>query len=69
MKSLNESLRDSLLLESRPDEATIERVADLAEEIKADKDLIKAGYIVTKTRLRRSRWMATRFRSREGRWI
>ena len=47
MKSLNESLRDSLLLEVRPDKATIERVADLAEEIKSNKDLIKAGYIVT----------------------
>ena len=47
MKSLNESLRDSLLLEARPDKATIERVADLAEEIKSNKDLIKAGYIVT----------------------
>ena len=47
MKSLNESLRDSLLFEARPDKATIERVADLAEEIKFNKDLIKAGYIVT----------------------
>ena len=47
MKSLNESLCDSLLFEARPDKATIERVADLAEEIKFNKDLIKAGYIVT----------------------
>ena len=55
MKSLNESLRNSLLLEARPDEATIERVADLAEEIKANKDLIKAGYIVTNSGTRKGR--------------
>ena len=55
MKSLNESLRDSLLLEARPDKATIERVADLAEEIKADKNLIKAGYIVTNSGTRKGR--------------
>ena len=55
MKSLNESLRNSLLLETRPDEATIERVADLAEEIKANKDLIKAGYIVTNSGTRKGR--------------
>lgn len=55
MKSLNESLRNSLLLESRPDEATIERVADLAEEIKSNKDLIKAGYIVTNSGTRKGR--------------
>ena len=55
MKSLNESLRDSLLLEARPDEETIERVADLAEEIKADKNLIKAGYIVTNAGTRKGR--------------
>lgn len=55
MKSLNESLRDSLLLEARPDEETIERVADLAEEIKADKNLIKAGYIVTNSGTRKGR--------------
>lgn len=55
MKSLNESLRDSLLLEARPDEATIERVADLAEEIKSNKDLIKAGYIVTNSGTRKGR--------------
>ena len=55
MKSLNESLRDSLLLETRPDKATIERVADLAEEIKSNKDLIKAGYIVTNSGTRKGR--------------
>ena len=55
MKSLNESLRNNLLLEARPDEATIERVADLAEEIKANKDLIKAGYIVTNSGTRKGR--------------
>ena len=55
MKSLNESLRDSLLLEARPDKATIERVADLAEEIKSNKDLIKAGYIVTNSGTRKGR--------------
>ena len=55
MKSLNESLCDSLLLETRPDEAIMERVADLAEEIKADKDLIKAGYIVTNSGTRKGR--------------
>ena len=55
MKSLNESLRNSLLLETRSDEATIERVADLAEKIKANKDLIKAGYIVTNSGTRKGR--------------
>lgn len=55
MKSLNESLRDSLLFEARPDKAIIERVADLAEEIKSNKDLIKAGYIVTNSGTRKGR--------------
>ena len=55
MKSLNESLHNSLLLETRPDKETIERVADLAEEIKTNKDLIKAGYIVTNSGTRKGR--------------
>ena len=55
MKSLNESLRNSLLLEARPDKETIERVADLAEKIKANEDLIKAGYIVTNSGTRKGR--------------
>lgn len=55
MKSLNESLCDSLLLETRPDEVIMERVADLAEEIKSNKDLIKAGYIVTNSGTRKGR--------------
>ena len=42
MKSLNESLCDSLLLETRPDEVIMEIVADLDEEIKSNNDLIKA---------------------------
>lgn len=67
MKSLNESLRDSLLLESRPDKATIERVADLAEEIKSNKDLIKAGYIVTNSGTRKGRQKPTSY-GRDG-WL
>ncbi len=67
MKSLNESLRDSLLLEARPDEAIMERVADLAEEIKSNKDLIKAGYMVTDPRFQRGR-QKPQFCGRDG-WL
>ena len=67
MKSLNESLRDSLLLETRPDEAIMERVADLAEEIKSNKDLIKAGYMVTDPRFQRGR-QKRQFCGRDG-WL
>ena len=67
MKSLNESLRDSLLFEARPDKATIERVADLAEEIKSNKDLIKAGYIVTNSGTLKGRQKPTSY-GRDG-WL
>ena len=67
MKSLNESLRNSLLFEARPDKATIERVADLAEEIKSNKDLIKAGYIVTNSGTLKGRQKPTSY-GRDG-WL
>ena len=67
MKSLNESLCDSLLLETRPDEVIMERVADLAEEIKSNKDLIKAGYMVTSPRFQRGR-QKPKFCGRDG-WL
>ena len=67
MKSLNESLRDSLLLEARPDEAIMERVADLAEELKSNKDLIKAGYMVTSPMFQRGR-QKPKFCGRDG-WL
>ena len=67
MKSLNESLHNSLLLEARPDKATIERAADLAEEIKSNKDLIKAGYIVTNSGTLKGRQKPTSY-GRDG-WL